>query len=202
MRNHKSALFRLPALPYAKDALEPFISAETLHFHYDKHHRGYLNKLNRLLARRPDLHGMTLTQLICSTSGPLFENAAQVWNHSFYWRSMSPQGGGRPTGAVGAAIRTSFRRGFDAFQESFNNAGKALFGSGYVWLVQNRRTGHVGILPLPNAGNPMVYGLRPILVCDVWEHAYYIDRRNDREAYLDNWWHLVDWNFANHNLDR
>lgn len=193
--------FSLPKLPYAKSALEPFISAETLHFHYEKHHRGYLDALNRLLVGRPDLHGRTLPQIIRSSEGPLFENAAQVWNHTFYWHSMSPHGGGRPTGAIGAAIRTSPWRQFESFQESFNNAGKKLFGSGWVWVVQNAQ-GHIGILPLPNADNPIRHNLRPLLVCDVWEHAYYIDQRNDRGAYLDNWWHVVNWDFANHNLDR
>jgi Fe-Mn family superoxide dismutase len=198
MKRTTTKPFTLPPLPYALDALEPYISARTLFFHYGKHHRGYVDALNRLLAQRADLHGKTLVELICTTRGPIFNNAAQVWNHTFYWHAMSPMGGGIPRGAVGAQIRRQWPS-FDAFRAAFTDAARNLFGSGWVWLAL-APDGTLHILPLKDADNPMVYGMRPVLVCDVWEHAYYLDVQNDRVAYVDNWWNLVNWDFANTNM--
>ena len=190
--------FELPALPYAKDALAPHISSETLDYHYGKHHAGYVRKLNAAVEADASLQGKSLEELVTSTSGGVFNNAAQVWNHTFYWNSMSPSGGGKPTGAIAAKIDEAFGS-FDAFKEQFSTAAGGRFGSGWAWLVADS-AGKLKIVTTANAGTPVTDGLTPILTCDVWEHAYYVDYRNDRGGYVQAWWNLVNWDFANQNL--
>jgi Fe-Mn family superoxide dismutase len=187
-----------PELPYGRDALAPHISEETLNFHYGKHHMGYLNKLNAAIEADASLQGKSLEELISSASGGLFNNAAQVWNHTFYWHSMSPNGGGEPTGAIAEAINTAFGS-FDAFKAAFGAAAAGQFGSGWAWLVKDS-SGALSIVTTGNAETPLTQGLTPILTCDVWEHAYYVDYRNDRGGYVKAWWNLVNWDFANQNL--
>ncbi len=186
----------LPPLPYPMDALEPHISKETLEYHYGKHHNTYVVNLNNLI-QGTEFENMTLEEIILKASGPIFNNAAQVWNHTFYWNSLSPNGGGAPSGAVAAAIDRDFGS-FDAFKEAFSKAAVTLFGSGWAWLVANGDK--LEIVQTQNAGNPMTDGKKPILTCDVWEHAYYIDYRNARPKYVENFWNLVNWEFANQNL--
>lgn len=190
--------FTLPELPYAKDALAPHISAETLEFHYGKHHAGYLGKLNAAVEADASLQGKSLEDIIMSASGGLFNNAAQVWNHSFYWNSMSPNGGGAPTGAIADAINAAFGS-FEQFKTDFAAAAGGQFGSGWAWLVKDA-SGALKIVTTSNAGCPLTDGLTPVLTCDVWEHAYYIDYRNSRPGYVAAWWNLVNWDFANANL--
>jgi len=189
--------FTLPELPYAKDALAPHISAETLEYHHGKHHAKYVATLNTLTEGTDDAN-KSLEELIKSTSGKLFNQAAQVWNHTFYWNGMSPTGGGAPTGAIADAINSTFGS-FDAFKEQFNATAGGHFGSGWAWLVKDA-AGKLSIVGTHDAGNPMTDGLTPILTCDVWEHAYYVDYRNARPSYLESWWKLVNWDFANKNL--
>ena len=189
--------FTLPPLPFAKDALVPHMSAETFDFHFGKHHQAYLNKLNELTAGKPEEH-KTLEELIRTTEGALFNQAAQVWNHTFFWNSMKPQGGGAPKGNIAAAIDRDFG-GYDKFRAEFAAAATGRFGSGWAWLVQDG--GKLSITTTANADTPLRDGKRCILTLDVWEHAYYIDYRNARpgfiNAFLD---HLVNWDFANENL--
>ncbi len=189
--------FTLPPLPYAKDALVPHMSAETFDYHYGKHHQAYLNKLNELVAGKPE-ESKSLEELIKTTEGVLFNQAAQVWNHTFFWNSMKPQGGGQPKGAVAAAIERDFG-GYDKWKSEFAAAATGRFGSGWAWLVQDG--GKLAIVTTSNADTPLKDGKRCILTLDVWEHAYYIDYRNARpnfiNAFLD---HLVNWDFANENL--
>jgi len=189
--------FTLPELPYAKDALAPHISAETLEFHHGKHHAAYVAKLNAL-TEGTDNAGKSLEELIKSTSGGLFNQAAQVWNHTFYWHSMSPNGGGAPSGKIADAINEAFGS-FDAFKEKFTAEAAGHFGSGWAWLVKDA-DGKLSITSTHDAGNPMTDGLTPIITCDVWEHAYYVDQRNARPKYIEAWWNLVNWDFANANL--
>lgn len=190
----------LPPLPYAMDALEPYLSAETLEYHYGEHHRGYVDKLNALIPDT-ELADMPLTQIVTTAGqGPIFDNAAQVWNHTFYWQSLSPDGGGEPTGPIADAIARSFES-TQRFKQAFNNAVKGLFGSGWVWLVQTTDD-TVAIEQTANAGNPMTTGRVVLLTCDVWEHAYYIDYRNDKGRYLDAFWSLVNWDFVTQNMGR
>jgi superoxide dismutase, Fe-Mn family len=190
--------FTLPALPYSSDALSPHISAETLSFHHGKHHNAYVTNLNNFVAADSNLEGKSLEELVMSTSGGVFNNAAQVWNHTFYWHSLSPNGGGAPTGAIAAAIDRDFGS-FDAFKEQFTKAAAGQFGSGWAWLVKDG-SGKLSITQTGNAGCPLTEGKTPILTCDVWEHAYYVDYRNNRAAYIGGWWALVNWDFANSNL--
>jgi len=190
--------FTLPELPYAKDALAPHISAETLDFHHGKHHQAYVNKLNELVAADPSLASKSLEDLVRSASGGLFNQAAQVWNHTFYWHSMRPGGGGEPTGAAADAITKSFGS-FSAFKEKFTAAAIGQFGSGWAWLVKNDG-GALEIVQTSNAGCPLTDGKKPVLTCDVWEHAYYVDYRNARAKYVEAWWNLVNWDHANKNL--
>jgi len=190
--------FELPALPYGRDALAPHISEETLNYHYGKHHQGYVNKLNAAVEADASLQGKSLEDLVTSTSGGVFNNAAQVWNHTFYWNSMSPNGGGAPTGAIADAINAAFGS-FDDFKAAFSKAAGGQFGSGWAWLVKDA-DGNLSIVTTSNAGNPLTDGLTPVLTCDVWEHAYYIDYRNSRPNYVNAWWSLVNWDFANANL--
>ena len=187
-----------PSLPYGRDALAPHISEETLNFHFGKHHMGYYTRLVGAVEGNADLQGKDLVTLVKTTSGGVFNNAAQVWNHDFYWQSMSPNGGGEPTGAIADAINASFGS-FDAFKEKFSAAAAGQFGSGWAWLVQDA-SGALHITTTGNAETPLTGPHKPILTCDVWEHAYYVDYRNDRAAYVKAWWSLVSWSFANANL--
>jgi Fe-Mn family superoxide dismutase len=186
--------FELPALPYAKDALAPHISAETLDFHYGKHHQTYATNLNNLVAETPSLQGLSLEDIVRTSSGGVFNNAAQVWNHTFYWNGLSPNGGGEPTGALADAINTAFGS-FAAFKEAFTKCAVTTFGSGWAWLVKNA-DGSLALVSTSNAACPLTTGQTPLLTCDVWEHAYYIDYRNARPAYLNAFWALVNWEFA------
>ena len=189
--------FELPALPFERDALAPHISGETLDYHHGKHHAGYVAKLNAAVEADPSLAGKSLEDLILSASGGVFNNAAQIWNHTFYWNSLSPSGGGEPTGAIAEAITRDFG-GFEAFKKAFN-AAAGHFGSGWAWLVKDSE-GKLSVVDTADAGNPLTDGLTPVLVLDVWEHAYYIDHRNARPAYIEGFWALVNWDFANANL--
>jgi superoxide dismutase, Fe-Mn family len=183
--------FELPALPYAQDALEPHISAETLEFHYGKHHKTYVDKLNGLVEGT-DLAGKTLEDVVKSSEGGVFNNAAQIWNHTFYWNCLSPDGGGAPSGAIGAAIDASFGS-FDAFREQFTNSAVNNFGSAWTWLVKNA-DGSLAIVNTSNAATPLTdESVTPLLTVDVWEHAYYIDYRNARPKYMEAFWALVNW---------
>jgi len=183
----------LPALPYAKDALAPVISAETIDFHYGKHHQAYVTNLNNLVPGT-EFENATLEEIVMKSEGGIFNNAAQVWNHTFYWNGLSPEGGGEPTGALGEAIRNAFGS-FDEFKAAFIKSGIGNFGSGWTWLVKNS-DGSVEIVNTSNAANPMRNGKKPLLTIDVWEHAYYIDYRNARPKYLDEIWSLVNWDFV------
>jgi len=188
----------LPALPYAQDALEPHISAETLEFHYGKHHQAYVTNLNKLIEGT-DKANQSLEEIIKSAGpGPLFNNAAQVWNHTFYWNSLSPNGGGEPTGALADAINAKWGS-FAKFQEEFNAAAAGNFGSGWTWLVKND-SGELEIVNTSNAGTPITDGKTCLLTVDVWEHAYYIDFRNARPKYLETFWKLANWEFAAQNF--
>ncbi|MBL4818386.1 MAG: superoxide dismutase [Deltaproteobacteria bacterium] len=189
--------FKLPDLPYSKDALAPHISTETLEFHHGKHHQTYVTNLNKF-TEGSDLANKSLEDLIKSQSGGLFNNAAQIWNHTFYWHSMAPKAGGAPKDKIGDAINQAFGS-FDAFKEQFSKAALGQFGSGWAWLVQDN-SGKLAIETTSNAGCPLTDNKKPILTCDVWEHAYYIDYRNARPKYLEAWWNLVNWDFANSNL--
>lgn len=188
----------LAPLPYALDALAPHISAETLEYHYGKHHKAYVDKLNTLIPGTPAEH-MGLEEMILKTDGPIFNNAAQVWNHSFYWDCLSPLGGGEPSDELAAAIMRDFGD-FARFKELFTQAAIGRFGSGWAWLVK-KQDGHLEILSTGNADNPLRDGKKPLLTCDVWEHAYYIDTRNDRAKYVQNFWQLVNWDFVAANLN-
>ena len=184
----------LPPLPYAKDALAPTISAETLEYHYGKHHQAYVDNLNKLVPGT-EFENLSLEEIIRKASaGGIFNNAAQVWNHSFYWNCLKPKGGGEPAGALAAAIVKGFGT-FAAFKQQFSQAAVTQFGSGWAWLVK-KQDGGLAIVQTGNAGNPMTSGDTPILTCDVWEHAYYIDYRNARPKYVESFWSLVNWDFV------
>ena len=185
--------FTLPELPYAKDALSPHISAETLDFHHGKHHNAYVTKLNELVGADASLQGKSLEDLVRTTSGGVFNQAAQVWNHTFYWHSMKPGGGGEPKGALLDAINKSFGS-FADFKTKFSAAAVGQFGSGWAWLVKDGS--NLAITTTGNAGTPLTEGKTPLLTCDVWEHAYYIDYRNARPKYVEAWWNLVNWDNA------
>lgn len=183
----------LPELPYAKNALEPHISAETLEYHYGKHHATYVTNLNKLVAGT-EFEKMSLEDIIKKApAGGVFNNAAQVWNHTFYWNCLSPNGGGKPSDALAQAIDKAFGS-FDAFKEKFSTSAATNFGSGWTWLVKNS-DGSVEITNTSNAANPMTGGKTPVMTCDVWEHAYYIDYRNARPKYVEAYWNLVNWDF-------
>jgi Fe-Mn family superoxide dismutase len=188
----------LPPLPYAQDALEPHISKETLEFHYGKHHNTYVVKLNGLLEGTPD-EDKSLEEIVKSSSGGVFNNAAQVWNHTFYWNCLSPNGGGEPSGALATAINVHFGS-FDDFKTKFTDSAVNNFGSGWTWLVQNA-DGGLEIINTSNAATPLTDGVTPLLTVDVWEHAYYIDYRNLRPKYMEAFWALVNWDFAEGNLN-
>jgi Fe-Mn family superoxide dismutase len=189
--------FELPKLPYPLDALQPHISKETLEYHYGKHHQAYVTNLNKLIAGG-EFANATLEQIILKSSGGIFNNAAQIWNHTFYWDSLSPTGGGLPSGKIADAINSSFGS-FDKFKEEFSLKSTTLFGAGWVFLAQNA-SGKLEIRQESNAGTPLTSHLNPILTCDVWEHAYYIDFRNVRASYVEVFWKLVNWDFANKRL--
>ncbi len=186
-------VFKLPDLPYALDALAPHISKETLEYHYGKHHQTYLTNLNKLITDTP-FASQSLEAIIQGSSGGIFNNAAQTWNHTFYWNCLSPQGGGEPTGTLAEAIRKDFGS-FAAFKEQFTQTAITTFGSGWAWLVRDDEQ-KLKIISTSNAGNPITSKLTPLLTCDVWEHAYYIDYRNARPEYLKAFWDLVNWDFA------
>lgn len=190
--------FELPSLPYAKDALEPHISAETLEFHYGKHHQTYVDKLNGLVDGT-DMASMSLEDIVKTSEGGVFNNAAQVWNHTFYWNCLSPNGGGQASGTIADAIAAAFGS-FDAFKEQFTNAAINNFGSGWTWLVKNA-DGSVAIVNTSNAATPLTdSSVTPLLTVDVWEHAYYVDYRNARPKYMEAFWALVNWDFVNANF--
>jgi superoxide dismutase, Fe-Mn family len=184
---------QLPALPYEMDALEPHISKETLEYHYGKHHKTYVDKLNGLIPGT-EFENMSLEDTIKKSSGGMFNNAAQIWNHSFYWNCLSPQGGSEPKGELADAINKTFGS-FEAFQEQFTTAAINTFGAGWAWLVKNT-DGTLEIISTSNAATPMTEGKTAMLTCDVWEHAYYIDYRNSRPNYLEHFWQLVNWEFV------
>lgn len=187
---------QLPELPYAKNALEPHISEETLEYHYGKHHATYVNKLNDMIAGT-EFESMSLEDIIKKASGGVFNNAAQVWNHSFYWNCLSPDGGGEPEGELAAAIEKNFNS-FAEFKKQFTESAVGNFGSGWTWLVKTP-DGKLEIVNTSNAETPISGENRPLLTCDVWEHAYYIDYRNARPSYLDAFWKLVNWQFVSAN---
>ncbi|PTL81516.1 superoxide dismutase [Vitiosangium sp. GDMCC 1.1324] len=190
--------FSLPELPYKKDALAPHISAETLEYHHGKHHAAYVNNLNKLLDGKPEAN-QSLEQVILSSDGGVFNNAAQVWNHTFYWNSLKPNGGGQPTGDLADAIKRDFGS-FERFKEEFSNAAATQFGSGWAWLVLNK-DGKLAVTKTPNADLPLKHGQKALLTLDVWEHAYYIDYRNARPKYIETFFQsLVNWDFALANL--
>ena len=190
--------FKLPPLPYSMDALAPYISAETLEFHYGKHHQGYVNKLNAQVEGKPEAE-KSLEDLIKSASGGLFNNAAQAWNHGFYWECMKKDAGA-PKGALLDAINKDLGS-VDKLREAFKTKGAGHFGSGWVWLVSNK--GKLEVVDTHDAANPMRDGMTPLLTCDLWEHAYYIDYRNNRGGYLEAFIdHLIDWEFVLSNFEQ
>ncbi|MBB3169374.1 Fe-Mn family superoxide dismutase [Simiduia aestuariiviva] len=188
----------LPALPYAMDALAPHISKETLEYHYGKHHKTYVDKLNGMIPGT-EFEGKSLEDIVKASSGGVFNNAAQIWNHTFYWNCLSPNGGGAATGAVAEAINAAFGS-FDKFKEEFTASAVANFGSSWTWLVKNA-DGSVAIVNTSNAATPLTdASVTPILTVDLWEHAYYIDYRNARPNYMNAFWSLVNWDFVNKNF--
>ncbi len=189
--------FELPKLPYEITALEPNISKETLEYHHGKHHNAYVNNLNNMI-KGTEFEGLSLEEIVLKSDGGIFNNAAQIWNHTFYFNGFSPDGGGEPTGELAEKINAAFGD-FSAFVEQFNHKAATTFGSGWVWLVQNK-AGDLEIVNSFNAGNPLTEGYHPLLTCDVWEHAYYVDTRNDRGAYVKNFWNIVNWDFVANNL--
>jgi Fe-Mn family superoxide dismutase len=189
-------LYELPNLPYAMEALEPHLSRETLEYHYGKHHRGYIAKLNSLVLGSR-LEGLPLDQLVRKASGALYQTAAQAWNHDFYWRCMTPQSRWDATSPLAAAIEGQFGA-LAAFKEQFTQQATTKFGSGWTWLVRTKE-GLLAIQNTDDADNPLRRGRKPLMVCDVWEHAYYIDYRNDRARYVDAFWQVVNWEFAARN---
>ncbi len=193
----KKMAFILPELPYALDALAPHISKETLEYHYGKHHRAYVNNLNNLVPGT-EFEQMDLIEIMKKAQGGIFNNAAQIWNHTFYWHSLKPNGGGAPKGDLAEKINKAFGS-FEEFKTLFTKAAMTQFGSGWAWLVKNKN-GDLEIVQTSNAGNPILDNKTPLLTCDVWEHAYYIDTRNDRAAYVNHFWNLVNWEFAAKNL--
>lgn len=188
---------KLPPLPYDRNALAPYISAETLDYHYGKHHQAYVNNLNKLIVGT-EFENMPLEEIIKKASGGIFNNAAQTWNHTFYWNCMKPNGGGEPGGALGDAIKKTWGS-FATFKEKFSTAATTLFGSGWAWLVKNP-DGSLAIEQASNAGNPLKEGKKPLLTCDVWEHAYYIDYKNLRPNYVDAFWKILNWQFVEGNF--
>lgn len=182
--------FELPSLPYAMDALEPYISQKTIEFHYGKHHQTYVTNLNKLVPGT-EFENVTLEEIVKRAIGGIFNNGAQVWNHTFYWNCLAPNAGGEPSGLLADRINRNFGS-FAAFKENFSTAATTLFGSGWAWLVKNADD-KLEIVQESNAGNPLRNGLTPLLTCDVWEHAYYLDKQNRRPDYISDFWNLVNW---------
>ena len=189
--------FQLPQLPFDKKALEPFISANTLEFHYGQHHQTYVDNLNKLVVGSA-FENATLEEIVLKADGGIFNNAAQIWNHTFYWNCLKPNAGGVPSGIVADAINKSFGS-FEEFKQKFSTASVTLFGSGWAWLVKDQQ-GNLQIIQESNAGNPLKKGLKPLLTCDVWEHAYYLDKQNRRAAYVEDFWKIINWDFVAENL--
>ncbi|MDP6966035.1 MAG: superoxide dismutase [Candidatus Marinimicrobia bacterium] len=189
---------RLPDLPYEKDSLEPHISSETLEYHHGKHHNTYVQNLNKLI-QGTEFEDQDLDEIVANATGGLFNNAAQHWNHSFYWDCMSPNGGGEPSGTLAQAINGAFGS-FDEFKDLFSNTAITTFGSGWAWLVSNDG-GNLQIVSAKNAENPISSGQTPLLTCDVWEHAYYIDYRNARPKYVEAFWNVINWDFVIEKLE-
>jgi Fe-Mn family superoxide dismutase len=191
--------FSLPPLPYDKSALAPHISAETLEYHYGKHHKAYVDNLNKLIEGKPEA-SKSLEDIIRTSEGGVFNNAAQVWNHTFYWSSIKPNGGGQPTGELAQAITRDFGS-YEKFAEEFSTAGATQFGSGWAWLILDK--GKLAVTKTPNADLPLKHGQKALLTMDVWEHAYYIDFRNARPKYIETFLkHLANWDFALENLKK
>ncbi len=186
-------MIELPKLPYPMDALEPVISKETLEYHYGKHHKAYVDKLNKLIPGT-EFENQPLEDIIKKSSGGIFNNAAQVWNHTFYWHCMTPDSSKKPSGKLADAIKKKFGD-FDTFKKQFSELAVNTFGSGWGWLVKDA-DGSVDLLSTSNAGTPMTQGKEALLTCDVWEHAYYIDYRNARPDYVEKFWDLVNWEFV------
>lgn len=189
----------LPDLPYARNELAPHISEETINYHYGKHHAGYVKKLNAAIEGTDHEHS-SLEDIVRGSEGGVFNNAAQIWNHTFYWHSLSPNGGGAPGGNIASAIESQFGS-FDAFKDAFTDSAGGNFGSGWTWLVKNA-DGELAIVNTSNADTPITdAGVSPLLTVDVWEHAYYVDYRNARPEYLKNFWEIVNWEFAEDNFN-
>lgn len=189
---------QLPPLPWAKDALAPYLTAETLDYHYGKHHNAYVTKLNGLIEGTPQAK-QSLEEIVRGSDGAIFNNAAQVYNHTFYWNCMKPNGGGAPTAKIAKALNETFGS-FDKFREEFSNAAATQFGSGWAWLIRDTDR-KLKVVKTSNADTPLAHGQTPLLTIDVWEHAYYIDYRNDRPKYIDTFLsHLVNWEFVEQNL--
>ena len=195
-------MIELPALPYAKTALDPHMSERTFDFHYEKHHATYVNNVNNMV-KDTDLDGKSIEDIIADVTGDdkragLFNNAAQVWNHTFFWNSLAPNGGGAPSGEIGKRIDADFGS-YDSFREAFSQAAITQFGSGWAWLIDNG--GKLEVVKTANADTPLAHGKKPLLTIDVWEHAYYLDYQNKRPAFIDAYLdHLVNWEFAEQNL--
>ncbi len=187
----------LPALPYDRTALEPHISGETIDYHYGKHHKAYVDNLNGLIAGT-EFEKMDLVEIVKKSQGGMFNNAAQVWNHTFYWNCMKPNGGGEPTGKLAEGINKAFGD-FATFKQQFTDTAIKTFGSGWAWLVQ-RKDGSLALVSTSNAATPLTGDDTPLMTCDVWEHAYYIDYRNLRAKYMENFWSLVNWDFIAGNM--
>lgn len=188
-----TAPFQQPPLPFAMNAMKPFLSEEQLKYHYGKHHAAYFKNLNGLVQGKPEA-AMSLREVVIRSTGPVFNNAAQAWNHSFYWDCLSPHGGGEPKGALAAAIQRDFGS-FAAFQKAMSETAVKLFGSGWAWLAADK-SGKLEVMPLGNADTPLKYGKEPLLTIDVWEHAYYVDYRNERPKYVEGFWKVANWDFA------
>ena len=188
---------KLPPLPYDRNALAPYISVETLDYHYGKHHQAYVNNLNKLIVGT-EFENMPLDEIVKKATGGIFNNAAQDWNHTFYWNCLKPNGGGEPSGALADAIKKTFGS-FAQFKEKYSTAANTLFGSGWAWLIKNT-DGTLAIEQASNAGNPLKEGKKPLLTCDVWEHAYYIDYKNVRANYVEAFWKILNWTFAEANF--
>ena len=187
----------LPPLPYERTALEPYISGETLDYHYGKHHQAYVTNLNKLIEGT-EFEKMDLVEIVKKSQGGMFNNAAQVWNHTFYWNCMKPNGGGEPTGKLADGINKAFGD-FATFKQQFTDTAIKTFGSGWAWLVQ-RKDGSLALVSTSNAATPLTGDDTPLMTCDVWEHAYYIDYRNLRAKYMENFWSLVNWDFIAGNM--
>ena len=185
--------FKQPDLPYDLKALSPFVSEEQMHYHFNKHHAAYFKKLNGLVEGKPE-EQLSLEEVVKKSSGGVFNNAAQAWNHTFFWDCMSPSGGGKPGGDLAAAIDRDFGS-LDAFMEQFSTAAATLFGSGWAWLAADD-SGKLEIMPLSNADTPLKHNKKPVLTLDVWEHAYYIDYRNERPRFIEQFRDVINWDFA------